>query len=175
LSVKGTPLKAAAPLKVSSSNFSFLSNTGFSHSCAEAELTGTVSENPGAVEAVTAPKWQNAGGAACTYKPAFAMTIKYSFPGAINLEYTLNKSEEGIVKTGKFVFVGTVYFGAAKIGECEYEAELSGTYKFKAPLETKLTGSSNLLKGPGEFCFAAETMSGNFTVSSGGSAVEATH
>jgi hypothetical protein len=174
LSVKGTPLKAAAPLKVFSSSLSFLSNTGVNHSCAEAELTGTVSENPGASEAVTAPKWQNAGGAACTYYPALTLTAKYSFPSAINLEYTLDKSEEGLVKTGKFVYIATLYFGATKFGECEYETELSGTYKFKSPLESKLTGSPKLIKGS-EFCFTAETMSGTFTVTSSGVAVEATH
>jgi hypothetical protein len=175
LSVKGTALKSAAPLTVFSSNLSFLSNSGVSHSCTEAALSGTVSENPGAVEAVTAPKWQGAGGSACTYQPGLGMTMKYSFPSAINLEYTLNKAEEGLLKTGKFSFIGAIYFGAVKYAECEYEAELSGVYKFKAPLESKLTGSSKLTKGPVEVCFTAETMSGTFAVTSSGSAVEATH
>lgn len=175
LNVKGTPLKPGAPLKVFSSNFTFISNTEATHSCAETEFSGEVSENPGALEAVTAPKMQNAAGANCTYLPGASMTIKYSFPSAMNLEYTLNKAEEGIVKTGEFTFVGTLYIGLFKVGECEYKAQLSGTYKFKAALESKLSGGSELVKSTTGYCFAAETMSGNFTVTSSGSAVEATH
>jgi hypothetical protein len=168
--VEGPPLEEGASLKVFSSNFTFVSNTNVKHSCAETELSGEVAKNPGAIENVTAPKMQNAGGARCPQGTGALWTIQYAFPSPMTLEY----KGEGIVRTGKFILLGTVYFGEGKVTECEWEAELSGTLKFFTPLGLELGGSSTLLKGGSFYCYASETMSGTFTVTSGGSAVEAT-
>lgn len=169
LKVGGTALKTSDPLKVASSNFTFLSNTSVKHTCAEAELSGVVAENPGAVESVTAPKLQNAGGTRCSWDGSLLYTVQYIFPNPMSLQYTGG----GVVKTGKFSLYGTVYVGGSKFFECEWEAELSGKFGFFTPLSFELTGSSVLVKGSG-LCYTSESLTGKFTVTSSGSAVEAT-
>jgi hypothetical protein len=174
LSVKGVPLEAKAPLKASGANLKFTSNTGVVHTCQEVEFAGTVTENPGALQSMTTLKMQNAGGAACAYEP-FGLTIKYSSPTeGKTLEYTVNKVGEGIVKSGKFVLIGTTFLGATKIGDCEYSAELNGTYPLGKALEWSLSGKLELVKEnpKGSFCFASETLTATLPVTSSGSTVE---
>jgi len=174
MSVKGVPLEAKAPLKTFGSNLKFTSNTGSVHICKEVEFAGTVTENPGALQSLTTLKMQNAGGAACSYEP-FGLTIQYSSPTeGKTLEYTVNKAGEGIVKSGKFVLIGTTFFGVTKIGECEYSAELNGSYPLGKTLEWSLSGKLELVKEnpKGSFCFASETLTATLPVTSSGSAVE---
>lgn len=173
LKAGGKTLEVGAPLKVFSSNFVITSSTGVKHSCAEAELSGKVTKNPGANASIEAPKLQNAGGAKCEYFGS-GVTAQYSFPGAMAMEYTINEAGEGIALTGKFLLVATIYNGATKLAECEWQAEMSGKYSLFGPLEIAMTGSSTLVKGAGIFCFPSETMAGKFVVTSGGVAVEMT-
>lgn len=179
LNVKGTALKAGAPLKVFGSSLKFTSNTGWVHSCQEVELSGEVTENPGAIQSVPTLKMQNTGGAACTYEPGSGLTIKYSSPTEKKtLEYSINEKSEGVVRTGKFVLIGTIFFGGSKLGECEYTAELSGTYPFSPKVvEVALSGKLETVKvtPSGTPCFTSETISGSATVASSGTSVEATH
>lgn len=174
LSVKGVPLEAKAPLSALGKTLKFTSNTGIVHTCQEVEFAGTVTENPGALQSMTSLKMQNVGGAGCPYEP-FGMTIKYSSPTeGKTLEYTVNKAGEGIVKSGKFVLIGTTFFGATKFGECEYSAELNGTYPLGKALEWSLSGKLELVKEKpeGSLCFTSETLSATLPVTSSGSTVE---
>lgn len=179
LSVKGTALKPEAPLKAFGTSLKFTSNTGWVHSCQEVELSGLVTENPGAVQSVSTLKMQNTGGAACAYEPSSNLTIKYSSPTEKKtLEYSIDEKEQGVLRTGKFVLVGTLFLGTLKFGECEYNAELGGNYPFgKTPLEATLTGKLELVKATpsGAPCFTSETISGSATVTSSGNNVEASH
>jgi hypothetical protein len=177
LSAGEKTLAAAAPLKVFSSNFTFTSNTEVVRTCQETELSGEVSENPGAIEAITTTKLQNVGGKACPYAPGF-FVAKYSIPTkGLTLSYTVNGAEEGLAKLGKFVLIATIYWEGevTKVGECEYSAELNGTYKVGAALEPTMTGKANLVKAtPSNTpCFSSDAMSGKFVVTSSGSTVKA--
>ncbi len=178
LSAKGTALTAGAALKVFSSNFTF--NGEFvEHSCEETEFTGEVSENPGALETVTAAKMQNAGGASCNYAPyPIGGKEKYSISGKPMLEYTI-KGGEGIMRTSTFTLLGILNLIDI---ECEYHVELSGTYSFGGELNLiHMTGTAvpfheQTTKGePVEGVCETETLSGNFTVTSSGNSVVASH
>ncbi|HET8815356.1 MAG TPA: fibronectin type III domain-containing protein [Solirubrobacterales bacterium] len=167
----GAQLELEAPLKVFSSNLTFSSESG-EHSCSETELSGEVQENPGSLQAVTTTKMQNGGGARCPWKPSF--TIKYSVPTeGVTLDYAVNGSGEGVARTSKFVLVGTVYYINLKLVECEYNLALAGAFENYAALEPALAGETELVKGSGEYCPPPESVSGEFAVTSGGTAVEA--
>jgi hypothetical protein len=170
LKAKGSALAVGAPLKVFSSNLTF-SKEGATRTCAETEFSGEVSENPGAFEAVTTMKMQNAGGAACGFG---FVTVKYSTPTkGITLEYTVNGSGEGVARLSKFVLVGSVYWGGSKVADCEYNLAMSGVYAFEPSLlQFQLSGETEPIKGGGA-CPPAEAVSGEFTVSSLGQAVAA--
>jgi hypothetical protein len=170
LSVKGTPLGAKAPLKVFSSNLTFKLQGGTTHSCPETELSGEVSENPGALESVTTAKMQGVGGANCPYKEVY--TYKYSVPTkGITLEYTTGKAGEGIAQTSKFTLIEAYYAGVLKLGECEYAVELTGTYTLGSALTMTLADAPELIKST-NFCIPDESISGTFSVTSSGSTVE---
>lgn len=162
-----TPLGVKAPLKVFSSGFYFV----FSPFCEEAEFSGEVSENPGAMELVTTTAMQNSGGAGCLYETG--MRANFTIPTKnITLEFGVNEAEEGVARLSKFILVNTIYSGTQKSGECEYEVEMSGTYGFSQPLGLALKGGQKLLKGSGLIC-SPTSMFGAFSVTSEGTPVEA--
>jgi hypothetical protein len=173
LKVGGTPLKVGDPLKVFSSKLTFLSSTSIEHSCAEAEFSGAVSENPGAKQSVSSIKLQNAGGTRCSYNPGAGLTVQYLPTTLMTVSYARNEAGEKILDVGKFKLLGYIYSGAVKVFECEWEVKLSGKFAFSVPLESELTGTATQTKG-GVFCYPSETISGKFAVTSAGSKVEAT-
>jgi hypothetical protein len=173
LSIGGVTLKPGATLKLFSTNLTF-NGSGGSHACAENEFTDLLTENPGALDFRTALKMQNSGGAGCPYPSG--LTMKYSIPsGASPTEYTINKTEEGVVSMTEFPLLGKLYLGTFPVGECEYAVKLSGTYGFKTPLVLNLSGLMGAIRVTSGACVTAETLSGTFAVTSGGSAVVATH
>jgi hypothetical protein len=171
LKVGGSPLGLGASLKVSSSNFTLKTNTGFTQSCAETEFSGSVKENPGAIESVSSAKMQDTGGARCVYISPY--TIQYAFLETFNLEFVRTAAGEGVVTTGKFPLIAYMYLGGFKSSECKYSVELSGKFKLNNPLTLEMTGLSEFTT-LGFNCYASANLSGTFTVTSGGSAVEAT-
>lgn len=173
LNVGGSPLKSGDPLKVFGTNLKFLSSTMVEHSCAEAEFSGVVSENPGAKQNVSTIKLQNAGGARCSYMPSSNLTVQYLPTTLPTFSYARNEAGEKVVETGKFNLLGYLYSGAVKLFECEWQVEMSGKFAFGVPLEFEFTGTASKTKG-GVFCYPSETLSGKFVVTSGGSTVEAT-
>lgn len=166
----GNALGIGAVVKAFSSNFSFNGEFGL-HSCAEAELSGTVGENPGALVNLSTTRIQGLGGAGCTMS---FFTVKYAIPTkGMTLEFTTNKVGEGLSKVSKFTLVGSVYLSGSLVSTCEYSVELSGTYNFLTALQTKLTGTSTLFKSTGNYCPSSEALSADFTVTSNGATVEA--
>lgn len=169
LSSIGGSLKAGANLKVFSSNLGFTSESG-SHACNEAEFSGLVLENPGALQGVTATKWQNSG-TRCPWKAGYS--ISYAVSPETTIEYVKNMAGEGFVRTGKLTVKQTVYLEGFKLAECEYSLTLVGTFKIVVTLEPSLAGKTEVIKG-NPSCPGVESVSGKFVVSSAGSAVAAT-
>jgi len=167
----GESLAFGAPLKAFSSHLTFTNGGGSKRKCTETEFSGEVTENPGALQTVGTKKMQESGGAGCVYLTWY--NIKYSIPGKeITLRYDTNGSQ-GIARLSEFLLVGTVYFGATEIGKCEYNLKLSGTYGLKAPIEKMtLSGNTEPVSLGSEACPGAETVSGDFAVTSGGTLVE---
>ena len=167
----GKALETGAAVKAFSSNFSFNGQLG-QHSCGEAELSGTIGENPGALVNLSTTKIQNPGGAPCTIAGAF--TVKYAIPTKnMTLEFASNAAGEPVSKVSKFTLVSSLYIGAGLNSTCEYSVELSGTYKFLTNLQTKLTGTATLVKATGGSCVSSEALSAEFTLTGGGLALEA--
>jgi hypothetical protein len=170
LNVKGKLVEVGAPLKVFSSNLTF-KNGEATYSCTETEFSGTVGLNPGAVQNVSTTKMLGPGGGGCIYTSF--VEIKFSIPTkGMSLEYTVNKAGEGVAQLSKFTLVGAAYFGASLMGTCEYEVELSGTYKLGVALNLALAGPVKLVKITGS-CPGDQSVSGEFQVTSSGSSVEA--
>lgn len=174
LNVKGSLAEVGAPLKVFSPKLSFNNSKGeFVHSCAEAEFSGAVGENPGALQTGSSGRLQGAGGSTCLY--GGVLDLKYTIPSKeITIEYTVNQSLEGVVKLSKFTLGLNEYFLGSLYGSCEYEVELAGTYsKPPALLNLALSGTTKLVSTISGSCIGDETLSGEFTVTSAGSSVEA--
>jgi hypothetical protein len=172
----GSELKVGASLKAFSTNLSFSGESG-NHSCNEAEFSGSLSENPGAIQALATTRFQNSG-FRCPWKSGF--DIAYTFPTkGMAIEYSRNESGEGFVYTSTFNIVQTTYFAGTKAAECEYSLWLTGTFKASLPtelgvaMEPTLSGKTSVIKGNASYCPGAETVSGKFVVTSSGTAVEA--
>ena len=165
---KAEPLKNGTSLKALSTNLTFASGEG-SHSCSENEFAGSQFENPGFDLTVTTTRLQTSL-FYCAWKAGF--WLKYSVPGSgWLLEYAKDASGEGFVKGGNFILLLTTYFGNTKAAECEYSLKLTGTFKITTALEPTLSGNTEVLKGS-PYCPGAESVSGKFAVTSGGTAVE---
>jgi hypothetical protein len=167
----GEQLKAAAPLKAFSNSLAFVGESG-THGCGEAEFAGTVKENPGALQAVTAKKIQNGPEVLCFWKPSY--WIAYSIPTeGMTIEYAKNGAGEGFARTSKFTLIQKIYYeGSLLMAECEYGLTLTGTFKTLAALESTLSGKTEVIKG-NFYCPGPESVSGKFVVTSGVTAVEA--
>lgn len=167
----GELVKVGAPLKAYSTNLTFTGEG--THSCSETEFAGELTENPGVLQSVATTKVQNGGaGTKCPWKTSY--TIAYSIPTkGMTLEYALNGSGEGFAKTSKFALLQTVYFEKTfKVAECEYNLTLSGPFTSAKSLEPTLSGKTEVVKG-NPACPGAESVSGNFLVTSNEFGVEA--
>jgi fibronectin type III domain protein len=166
----GGEIKVGANLKAFSTSLTFTGESGV-HSCTEAEFSGSVQENPGAVQAVSTTRFQT-GGFRCPWKSGF--DIAYTFPTkGTTIEYAKNLSGEGFVYTSTFTILATSYFGGFKAAECEYSLRLTGTFKTGVALEPTLAGKTVVIKSTPEYCPGAESVSGKFVVTSSGVPVEA--
>jgi hypothetical protein len=166
----GEALKAGAALKAFSSKLSFSGETG-NYSCGEAEFGGSVSENPGAVQSVGVFRMQTAG-LACT-KTA-SLSVKFTTPSAITIEYAKDGLGTAYMRTSKFVLKEAVYYNKTSLlAECEYNLVLAGSYATGSAIETILSGTSEMISSINPFCSSSEFISGTFAVTSGGTAVEA--
>jgi hypothetical protein len=164
----GEPIKTSSSLKAFSTSLSFTGESA--HSCNEAEFAGIVLENPGALQGVATTKIQNSG-AKCPWKSGY--TIAYSIPTpGITIDYAKNGAGEGFARTSKFTLVQTPYLESFKLAECKYSLTLIGTFKTFVALEASLAGKTEVVEGS-PYCPGAESVSGKFVVTSGGTAVEA--
>lgn len=163
LNSSGETLKFGAPLKVASSNFTF-SNGSPTRICGETEFSGEVTQNPGAVQGVSAARMQTSGGG-CS---GSGLTVKYTVPtSGLAVTYSSN-GFFGTIRVSKFALGATVYFGSVKIADCKYNLELTGGYELKAPLEAvALAGETEPVFAP-ENCPGTEWAEGTFAVTSGG-------
>jgi hypothetical protein len=171
LKSKGSLIESGQPLVLTSSNLTF-AISGYTYSCSESELTGTVAENPGARESVSTAKFQKAGGAACPAETSASLTAKFTLPKGITVDYTLNEEGGGLIRTSTFTFGVLYQLETLKLGECEFSVQLSGTYPMKTTLTTTLTGEAKLVKVISGECPTGK-FSGFFAVTTKGNAVEA--
>lgn len=164
LNSSGETLKFGAPLKVASSDFTF-DNGNTTRTCFETEFSGEVTQNPGAVQGVSAARMQTGGGG-CAWS---GLTVKYTVPtSGLAIAYS-NNGLFGTMRVSKFALAAAVYFGAIKVADCKYDLELTGGYELKAPLAgVTLTGETEPVSAP-ENCPGAEWAEGTFAVTSGGS------
>ncbi len=171
LAIKGGPeLKVGANLKAFSTSLSFSGESG-AHSCSEAEFSGAVQENPGAIQALSTTRFQTSG-FRCSWKSGW--DIAYTFPTkGMAIEYSRNESGEGFVYTSTFNIVQTTYFAGTKAAECEYSLWLTGTFKTGVALEPTLSGKTSVIKMTEGYCPGAESVTGKFVVTSSGTPVEA--
>lgn len=166
----GSELKVGASLKAFSTSLSFSGESG-AHSCSEAEFAGTVQENPGSIQALSTTRFQTSG-FRCSWKSGW--DIAYTFPTkGMAIEYSKNGSGEGFVYTSTFTVVQTTYFAGTKAAECEYSLWLTGTFKTGVALEPTLSGKTSVIKMTEGYCPGAESVTGKFVVTSGGTPVEA--
>lgn len=152
----GSLLSVGAPIKAFSSNAVFAGIT-----CGETEFSGTVSENPGAMQAISTAK-----AAKCTYA---GVPFTFSIPTkGMTLEYGTDASGSiGNAVVSKFNLAGTW-----ALGSCEYEIQLAGMYLFTLPTQLELTGEAKFVKGAFT-CPTGGSTAGKFTITSGGTAVVA--
>ncbi len=168
----GKQLKAGAPLEVIG-DFSFEGSSG-NRFCEEAELSGELTENPGASQTVTTLRMQDKEAIGCfwgTY--GYNFSVRYAAPaGGMVIHYWLNGAGEGIVRVPKFEFVQSVYLGVPN-WKCQYDLELTGSFSTGVPLVTGLGGHTKTIAADPIWCPSEEDLYGVFTVTSEGKTVEA--
>lgn len=168
-------LSAGEQLKVGA-NLVALGSLNFeSRVCGTAEFTGTVSENPGSAQTISAVKIQN-GELGCSLGSGWTIFYKkgVNVNEAHTLQFATNGSGQIAVRTSpEFHIIGTVYIGGSPVAECEYNLSLTGTAKAGSVLQPYLGGEAKWLKGNFP-CPWTEGISGSlFTVFSNGSPVAA--
>jgi hypothetical protein len=167
----GPPIPTGQSLEAKSANLTF-AISGWTYSCPASEFTGTLTENPGALQSAPTAKLQNTGATACPAVGSPSMTAKFTLPAGITLDYTVDGSGNGVLRTSTFTFNLTYALGTFKLGECEFSLQLSGAYTFKTALAPTLIGEPKLIKIISGECPTGK-MSGTFKVTSKGIAVEA--
>lgn len=167
----GLAVPTGQSLEAKSANLTF-AISGWTYSCPASEFTGTVTENPGALQSAPTAKLQNTGATPCPAVGSPSMTAKFTLPAGITLDYTVDGLGNGIVRTSTFTFNLTYALGTFKLGECEFSLQLSGGYSFKTALAPTLIGEPKLVKIISGECPTGK-ISGTFKVTSKGIAVEA--
>jgi hypothetical protein len=167
----GIPVPTGQSLEAKSANLTF-AISGWTYSCPASEFTGTVTENPGALQSAPTAKLQNTGGTPCPAVGSPSMTAKFTLSAGITLDYGWGEFSTVVVRTSTFTFNLTYALGTFKLGECEFSLQLSGSYPLKSALAPTLSGEPKLIKIISGECPTGK-MSGTFKVTSKGLAVEA--
>jgi len=172
LRASGVPIETGQSLEAKSTNLTF-AISGFTYSCSESEFSGTLTENPGALQSVSTSKMQNSGGTPCATVSAPSWTAKFTLPaGGITIDYTVDGSGNPVARTNTFTLKVTYALSTFKLGECEFSLQLSGAYTLKTALAPTLSGEPKLTKIISGECPTGK-MSGTFKVTTKGNSVEA--
>jgi len=169
LEIEGKPIEKGTKLDVSSSNF-YIGNE--ESACEETKLSGPVEQNPEVFQKISTTTMHNEGEKGClSLISPYTVTAEYSAANEWWLEYAVNSSGEGVVRSMEFTL--RVSYGYPLLIECKYNLSLSGTYEIGSPIVSTLAGKVEYVSGSGFGCPRWEQASGTFAVTSGGVAVEA--
>ncbi|HEY8502251.1 MAG TPA: hypothetical protein VIL21_06165, partial [Solirubrobacterales bacterium] len=165
-------IKTGTQIQLQSGELTF--DTGSSgYICNETTFSGQVTENPGALQALSTMKFEHEGEAKCPVPGPEPWSHVLSVTEGVTLDYAKNGSEEGIAGTSEFVLHDAVYYSGFKEWDCEFSLALKGSFKLASSLKLWLEGVGKYVGGPGICALLTPYAYGEFYATGEGEAVEA--
>lgn len=170
-------LPVGAPITASSTDFRFTSGGGGELACDLTTLTGTLSSNGSARDAVSLSAGSFSGeveGSPCATTSGYGPAVVE----VVNFPWTVELGAKGLVKVKaarKATFKAT-FTADGKQGSCVYEtSKVAGAFTPAGPVVLNASGQRFSLnkKGSSSRCPGSGTVSGEFAFSSAGEVLEA--